>query len=186
MFRLAFTLCAILLLWFQSLFTTTVHSVDGTHHVFSYGWIAWVFGASFIVMLLVFAWIAWRVMNDRVIMWITLAGIPLICLAVLPQTLYERLEITETHLIHRREPPHTEYNCDIPLADIAAATKIKRETGSFSTYYAVGYELTTADGKQHVLPSCTVVSDAHESIDALLESRRVPVQTTVVRRPPPQ
>ncbi len=186
LFRLAFVVSLLLLLWLQSLFTTTVHRVDGNHHIFCYGWIAWAFHASFVALFLAFAGIAQRLLQERVVMWILLLCTPLICLAVFPQTLYERVEITATHLIHRREPPHTKYNCEIPLADLTSAVRTARETGSFSTYYAVGYDLTTTDGRQFELPSCTVVTAAHPTIDAVLEARGVPMQTIVVPRPPPR
>ena len=186
MFRLAFAATLILLLWAASFCTDTAHTVVGTHHIFAYNWVAWAFFAAFMVLLLGFSRIAWRKLNDRAVAGIMLVATPLMCLVLLPQLWCERVEITDDLLIHRREPPHTDYNVDIALDDIAAVTQIKRETGSFSTYYAVGYTIVTRGGRQHELPSGPVVTAAHETINSVLAARDVPIEIQVVRRPPPE
>ena len=152
MFRLAFALSFILLAWLESFFTETIHTVHGKHHEFGYGWIAYAFFAAYVIHAFAFAAIALRVMKDKVIMWITLALVPLLCFAVLPQLIYERVAVTETHLIHRREPPHTDYNCDIAFTDMVSVIQTKRETGSFDTHFAVGYHIATVDGRECELP----------------------------------
>jgi hypothetical protein len=184
MFRIALALAIVLLLWLQSLCTTTEHVTNGNRHVFAYSWVAWLFFCGFIVILLAFAGLAWRVLKDRLVGGVMLAGIPLVALATGPQFWCERVEITDTHLIHRREPPHTEFNADIPLANIASAVQIRRESGSFSTYYAVGYTITMTDGRQFRLPSNTVLTAAHETINDVFKARNIPLKTETIHRPP--
>ncbi len=184
MFRLSFAISFVLLFWLQSFFAETVHTVSGTHHEFGYGFTAYAFFSSYIIVAVVFAAIALRVMKDKVMMWIALAVVPLMCVVVLPQLIYERVELTDTHLVHRREPPHEGYNCDIAIADVLSVIQTKRETGSFDTYFAVGYHITTVDGREYELPSCTVVTNAHNVIDAMLKARNIPIETRTIQRPP--
>ena len=61
-------------------------------------------------MFVGFALVAWRLMNDRLLAGLVLLGIPLFAFVSLPQFLYERVEISDKMLVHRREPPHTKYN----------------------------------------------------------------------------
>jgi hypothetical protein len=184
-YKIAFAVAVVLLLFLQSFFDTTVHTVSANHHVFSYGFLAWLFFALFVLIVMGFAIFAWKKMNEPILAGIMLLGIPLICFAALPQICYERVELTGEHLIHRREPPHTKYNFDIPWSDMTSVTEIKKESGSFSTYYEVGYRITTRGG-QYELPSNTVLTAAHETIDNELTSRNIPVKVEIQRRPPPQ
>ena len=184
MYRLAFALVVVLLLWVQSLFDTTTHTVSGSHHVFAYGWLAWFFQGLFIVALLGFAWLAWRWMQDRVVAGIMLAGVPLFCLVVMPQTACERVELTDELLIHRREPPHTKYNFDIALSEIASATAVSQETGSFGTEHMFGYRFVTKDGRQYDLPLSTTLTAAHEAIGQELSARKIPLNIELRERPP--
>jgi hypothetical protein len=186
MYKLAFAIAVALLLWVHSWFTTTTHTASGGRHVFAYGWLAWLFVSLFIALLAGFSWLAWRHYRDRVLAGIMLAGIPLVLLLVLPQTLYERVELTGERLVHTREPPHTKYNCDIPLANIQSATEIQAEAGSFSTYYLYGYKLLLRDGSLVELPRGEVVTAAHQAIHAALAARDIPIETQVVARPPPR
>jgi hypothetical protein len=186
MYKLAFALAVLLLLWIQSWFTTTTHIAVGDRHVFAYGWLAWLFLSLFLALLAGFSWLAWRWYQDRVLAGILLAGVPLVLFVSLPQTLCERVELSGQRLVHRREPPHTKYNADIPLADIQSATEIQAESGSFSTYYLFGYRLDLRDGRQIELPRGEVVTAAHETIHAALVARGIPVETEVVARPPPR
>jgi hypothetical protein len=184
MFRLAFALAIVMLLWLQSLVDTTEHFTDGARHVFAYGWAAWLFFGGFMVIFVVFAGVAWRLLKDRILAGIILAGMLLTTLACLPQIWCERTELTDTHLIHRREWPHTEFNADIPLANIASVIETRRESGSFATYYAVGYQITMTDGRQFRLPSNTVLTAAHETINDVFDARNTPVKTETIRRNP--
>ena len=163
MYRLAFALVVVLLLWVQSLFDTTTHTVSGSHHVFAYGWLAWFFQGLFVVVLLGFAWFAWRPMQDRLLAGIMLAGVPLFGFAVMPQTACERVELDGALLIHRREPPHTKYNADIPLAEVASVTQFKDETGTFGTEYMYGYQFVMQDGREY-----TPVSYTHLTLPTIL------------------
>lgn len=185
MFRLAFAVSFVLLAWIHSRFSETIHLVSGQHQVFKYGMTAYVFFTLHVALIVFFALLAVRILKDRVMMWITLTLAPMLFVFVLPQLICERVELTATHLIHRREPPHTEYNCDIALAEIESVQQTKRETGSFGTYFAVGYEITMADGSVYKLPSCTVVTAAHNAIDAMLGANDIPVESRIIRRPPP-
>lgn len=186
MYKLAFAIAVVLLLFVQSFFDTTVHTVQGNDHIFTYGVLAWLFFALFLLILIAFSAFAWKKMNEPILAGIMLLGIPLVCFMALPQICYERVELTQEYLIHRREPPHTKYNFDIPWSQMAAVTEIKKEAGSFSTYYEVGYRITTRDGRQYELPSNTVLTAAHETIDAELAARQIPVEVEIQRRPPPQ
>src|SRR5262245_27030992 len=108
-FRLAFLIAFLLLLWIQSLFTQTTHHIVGDRHVFEYSWVAWLFAGIQALMLASFAEIARRVLKDRFISvtcWLT---IPFFALFVWPQIICERVELTPELLVHRREPPHTEF-----------------------------------------------------------------------------
>lgn len=50
MFRLAFGIACVLLIWLQSLFTDTVQIDGGDTHVFQYNWVPWFF---LVLMMLV-------------------------------------------------------------------------------------------------------------------------------------
>ena len=170
MFKLAFAIIVVLLLWLQSLFVQTVHVVRGDVHVFKYNWVAWLFLVLFSLVCVGFAEFARRVMKDRILAVLCLLGIPLFGLVSL-QLLYERVEVSEKLLIHRREPPHTKFNADIPWDSIQAAVKIEHEQGG-----NVGYQFQMKDGQLHELPSNTVLTSAQREIDRLLAARRIPVQ----------
>jgi fucose 4-O-acetylase-like acetyltransferase len=92
----------IFLLWVQSLFTDTVHSVENGTHIFRYNAMPWFFLALMFIMQIGFAEIARRFMKDRVLAVLCLLGIPLFGLLSL-QLIYERTEVSETQISHRRD-----------------------------------------------------------------------------------
>jgi hypothetical protein len=176
MFRLAYGIAFVFLLWLFSLFTQTEHIVQGGVHVFKYNWVPWAFLAGILLLMLGFAEIARRILKDR--------GLAIICVLLIPgyallslQFIFERVEVSDKLLKHRREPPHTRYNADIPWDSIQAATKIEREQpGLFApNFYNVGYEFVLRGGQTQVLPSNTVLTRAHDEIDRMLAARNIPV-----------
>lgn len=185
MFRLAFAVAVVLLLLVQSFFVTTVHIVDGERHIFRYSAVAWVFLAAFAGILLLFAVIAWKALHDKLLSGFLLVATPLLMFLLAPQLLYERVELTDELLIHRREWPHTEFNVDIPWDDMAAATQVNREDNSFGKTYIVGYEIRTRNGVVHKLPTCTVLTAASDTINERLTAKNVPKKDEV-KRPEPQ
>lgn len=185
MFRLAFAVAFVLLLVAQSFFTTTTHIVDGQHHLFRYGILAWVFLGAFAGIMVLFAWIAWQPMKDKLLGGFLLVTTPLLMLLLAPQLLYERVELTDELLIHRREWPHTEYNADIPWDDMASATQLNLEDNSFGKKYIVGYEIHTRGGAVYKLPSNTVLTAASETINARLAERKIPTKLEV-KQPQPR
>jgi len=182
MFRLAFALAAVLLLFVYSLVDTTSHTIVGQHHVFAYGWLACLFVGLWMALLIGFSLAAWRLMNDRLLAGLVLLGIPLFMFVSLPQFLYERVEISDKLLVHRREPPHTKYNADIPLDEIVSVEETRTESGSFSTFYMVGYAVTTRDGKTYKLPSNVVLTAASPTINRVLDEHDIPLKTTTIDR----
>jgi len=184
-FQLAFAVAFLFLVWLQSLFTQTVHVVDGERHIFKYNWLPWLFLVLTSLMLVGFAEISRRLLKDRVIAVICLLGIPVFCFISL-QYVYERVELTDEVLVHRREPPHTRFNVDIEWDSIQSATKIEKEkTGLFApNYYNVGYEFSLQNGSAFELPSNTVLTRAAAEVDRVLAARGIPVQTRKVPIPP--
>lgn len=176
MFRLALAIAFIFLLWLQSLLTQTEHIVRGDVHVFQYNWVPWLFLVLMSLMLVGFAEIARRLLKDRVLALICVLGIPLFSLLSL-QFIYERVEVSNELLVHRREPPHTRFNVDITWDSIQAATKIEHEkAGLFApNFYNVGYEFTLRGGQRLELPSNTVLTRAQDEIDRILAARKIPL-----------
>lgn len=176
MFRLAFALAFLLLLWLQSLFTQTTHLVRGQTHVFRYNAVPWFFLALMFLMLVGFAEIARRLLKDRILAVLCLLGMPLFGLVSL-QFIYECVEVSEKLLVHRREPPHTQFNVDIPWESITASTKTERERAGFfgPDGCTVGYEFKLKSGQVQELPSNTVLTHAQEEIDRILGARGIPM-----------
>jgi hypothetical protein len=179
MFRLAFAVAVVLLLLVQSLFTTTTHIVEGQHHVFRYSALAWMFLSGFASITVAFAIIAWKPLKDKLLGGFLLAATPLLMLVLAPQLLYERVELTDELLIHRREWPHTEFNVDIPWDEMISATQVNREDNSFGKKYIVGYEIRTRGGAVHKLPSNTVLTAASETINERLAQRKIPTKVEI-------
>jgi hypothetical protein len=179
MFRLGFAIAVVVLLLLQSFFVNTTHIIDGEHHVFRYSAVAWAFLAGFAAILVAFAVIAWKLLNDKLLGGFLLVATPLLMLALAPQLLFERVEVTDDLLIHRREWPHTEFNVDIPWDEMASATQVNREDNSFGKTYIVGYEIRTRKGAVHRLPSCTVLTAASETINAYLAEKNIPKRDEV-------
>jgi hypothetical protein len=182
MFRLAFAVAFVFLLWLQSLFTQTEHLIQGGTHVFKYNLVPWLFLTLVFVTVIGFAEIARRLLKDRVLAIVTLLMIPLFGILSLQFT-YERVEVSDQLLVHRREPPHTKYNVDIPWDFVLAATKIEKEKpGLFApNFFNVGYEFTLRNGDTTELPSNTVLTHAQHEIDRILAERQIPVD---IRRVP--
>lgn len=179
MFRLAFAIAIVLLLLVQSFFVTTTHVVEGNHHIFRYGAVAWAFLAGFGAILVIFAVIAFKPLKDKVLGGFLLAAMPVLMFLLAPQLLYERVELTDELLIHRREWPHTEFNVDIPWDEMVSATQVNLEDNSFGKKYIVGYEIRTRDGVVHKLPSCTVLSAASETVNERLAEKNIPKKDEV-------
>ncbi len=184
MFRLLMVLAFALLLWIQSFFTHTVHITQGKHHIFCYGPIAWGFMAAFVVLVLAFALLAWKWLNDRAGAILLVVLSPLMGLAVLPQILYSRVELTETEWRNRREWPHAKYSADVPWKDIVAVTKVRHEDKSFGQTWRIGYDLTLRDGRQLKFPSDDVMTMAESTIDDILKHHAIPLQSRDVLVPP--
>ena len=182
MVRLVFAVAVVVYLWVGSLFDHTAHDVVGDRDVFAYGPAGLVWTLGFNVIPLGAAWFLWRVKKDRLAAGIFLACLPLFALFLLPQVLMERVEVTPTHLVHRREPPHDRYDADLAFDEIASAVEERRETGSFSTEYTSGYVLTLKDGRVVELPANTVLTAARDTVDARLRARGIPVRTETVPR----
>jgi hypothetical protein len=100
-------------------------------------------------------------------------------LLLAPQLLYERVELTDELLIHRREWPHEQFNVDIPWDDMVSATQLNLEDNSFGKKYIVGYEIRTRSGAVHKLPSNTVLTAASEAINERLSQREIPTKVEV-------
>jgi hypothetical protein len=181
LFKLALAIAFVFLLWLQSQFTQTEHIIQGNVHVFKYNWVPWIFLMLMSLACTGFAEIARRVFKDRVLAIICLLGIPLFCLISL-QFIYERVEISDKLLVHRREPPHTRFNVDIPWDSIQAATKIEQEKGGLfaPNFYNVGYEFTMRDGRLQELPSNTILTRAQDEIDRILAARGIPVNKRII------
>ena len=184
MFRLAFAVVFVLILWLQSLFTQTVHLEHGNTHIFRYNSVPWFFLAVTGLTCIVFAEIARRKLHDRVIAAICWLCIPLFGLLSL-QLVYERVEVSEKLLVHRREPPHTQFNVDIPWDSIIAAKKVRREkAGLFAPNFDnIGYEFTLRGGRTQELPSNTVLTAAQTVIDRALETHKIPVAVKTIPIP---
>jgi hypothetical protein len=177
MFRLVYAIVFTFLLWLHSLVTDTAHIVQGATHVFAYNWVPWSFLYCLVLMHLAFAEVARRFLKDRALAVICLLLIPLYGL-LSPKLLYERVEVSRELLVHRREPPHTRFNADIPWDSIASATKIEREKpGLFApNFFSIGYEFRLRDGRIIELPSNTVLTRAQDEIDRMLADRQIPVE----------
>lgn len=182
LFRLGFLLTFLAILWVQSLFTDTEHVTVGQTQIYRYNNVAWFFVGVQLLMLIGFAEIARRVLKDRFVAVTCWLAIPFFACFVGSKNFCERVELTPDLLIHRREPPHTQFNVDIPWDSISAATMIKREKpGLFApNFFNVGYELQLTDGRNQELPSNTVLTRAHEDINRILAERRIPIETRVI------
>ena len=183
MFRLAFVIAIVLLLWLQSCFTLTTHIVDADRHVFCYGVVAWVFLAAFAAILLAFAWLAWGPLKDKLVGGFLLAATPVLIALLAPQLLFERVELTDHFLVHRREWPHARFNADIAWNDMRTATQLNLEDNSFGEKYIVGYEIHTRDDNVYELPSNTVLTAASDTINGRLAERKIPIKTEIKQRP---
>src|SRR5882762_4004342 len=127
MFRLAFVVAIALYIWFQSLFVHTSHVVVGDRHLFGYSWVGLVLGCGFNIIPKGGAWFLWRVKKDRLGAGLILLCNPPFAAFVMPQLFMERVEVTPTHLSHRREPLHTRFNADIVFDEIASAVELQHE-----------------------------------------------------------
>jgi hypothetical protein len=176
MVRLIFLIACVLYIWLQSLFVQTSHAIVGDRHIFSYGWLGIVLGFGFNIVPIGTAWFLWKVRQDRAGAAIFLLFIPLFAVLVMPQLFMERVEVTLTQLSHRREPPHTRFNADIPFADIASAVELNYECG------LRGYKMLLKDGRTLELPANTVLTAARDTIAAQLRSRQIPVTSQTIPR----
>jgi hypothetical protein len=180
-FKIAIAIAFIFLLWLQSLFTETEHVIRGDVHIFKYNLVPWLFLVLMSLTLVGFAEMARRFLKDRVVAVICLLGIPVFDFISL-QFICERVEVSKDLLVHRREPPHTRFNVDIPWNSIQATTKIEREkAGLFApNFYNVGYEFTLRNGQLQELPSNTILTRAQDEIDRMLAARQIPVNKRVI------
>jgi hypothetical protein len=174
MIRLVFLVACGIYLWFQSLFVQTSHTVVLGRHVFAYNWLGVLLAVGFNVIPSGAALYLWRVKKDKVGAGIFLLAIPLFAAFVLPQLFMERVEVTPTHLIHRREPPHTRFNADIRFDNIDSAVEIQRDNGT------TGYVFTLKDGRLVELPANTVLTTARNTISSQLRQRNIPLSVRAV------
>lgn len=156
-------------LWFQSLFVHTSHTVAQSRHVFAYNWLGVLLAVGFNAIPIRAALFLWQVKKDEVGAGIFLLFIPLFAVFVLPQLFLERVEVTPTHLIHRREPPHTCLNVNIRFNEIVSVVEIQRDTGT------KGYLFTLKDGRLVELPANTVLAAARNTIRSQLRQRNIPL-----------
>jgi len=177
MVRALFLIATLAYLGIQSLFVQTSHTIVGERHVFAYNTAAIILGLGFNIVPLGAAAFLWRVKRDRAGAVMFLLCIPLIGFFVMPQFFMERVEVTPTQIIHRREPPHTRFNADVAFADIVSVVELQYESG------IRGYLLTMKSGPVVELPANTVLTSANGFIDAEFEKRNIPITTrTVIRR----
>jgi hypothetical protein len=178
MFRLAYLVVFLFLLWLHLLFVQTEQVVQGGVHIFKYNWVPWSCLTFIVLMQLGFAEIARRFFKDRGLALLILLFTPVFGLLSI-RFIYERVEVSDALLKHRREPPHTKYNADIPWDAIQSATKVEYEkVGLFApNFYNVGYEFSLRDGQVRELPSNTVLTSAQGEIDRRLAAWKIPVNT---------
>lgn len=176
MIRLVFLAACLIYIWFQSLFVQTSHTAVQGHHVFAYNWLGVFLAVGFNVIPIGAALFLWRVKKDKVGAAIFLLFIPIFAALILPQLFMERVEVTPTHLIHRREPPHTRFNADIPFADIASAVELHRDNGT------KGYLFTLKNGRIVEFPANTVLTAAQKTISVQLRQRSIPLSIRKVSR----
>jgi len=180
-FKLAMAVAFVFLLWLQYLFTETEHVIRGGVHIFKYNWVPWFFLVLMSLTLVGFAEMARRFLKDHWVAVTCLLGIPVFGFISF-QFICERVEISDKFLVHRREPPHTRFNVDIPWDSIQAATKIEHEKAGLlaPNFYNVGYEFTLQNGQLQELPSNTVLTSAQDEIDRILAARQIPVNKRII------
>jgi hypothetical protein len=178
MIRLVFLTACMIYIWFQSLFIQTSHIVIPGRHLFGYNWLGVFLAVGFNVIPIGAALYLWRIKKDKVGAGIFLLFIPIFAVLILPQLFMERVEITPTHLIHRREPPHTRFNADVPFADIASAVELHRHSGTR------GYLFTLKNNRVIEFPANTVVTAAQKTISAQLRRRNIPLTVRADPREP--
>lgn len=169
MFRLVLALACVAYLLLYTLLVRTSHSVEGERHLFYYNSFTVLFALGFNIIPITGAWFLWRVKNSRFVACMLLLAIPLFAFMVMPQLFMERVEVTPTHLIHRREPPHGRYNADIAFADIASVVELEHGVGT-------GFLLILKDGSTVELPANTVLTAARETVLAEFRRRNIPVK----------
>ncbi len=131
MVRVVFLALCLFCIWLQSLFVQTSHAVVGDRHVLGYGWVGILLGFGWNVVPIGTAWFLWRVKKDRVGAAIFLLFIPAFAVLVMPQLFMERVVVTPTQLIHRREPP-------IPALTLTSRSLTLPQPSSFSTRTGCG------------------------------------------------
>ena len=183
-FQLAFLVIALAIVWASTLFRQTAHIVVGNTHIFRYNWVPWIFLAVNVVMLLAFAGFARRVLESRWGALIFLLAIPVFGFIQL-QVVFERVELSKDLLVHRREPPFTEFDVDIPWKEISKVTRIQNEKPGFFApdYFLIGYTCTLDDGRTIELPSGTVLTRASPWVDRELRARGIPIKTVTIPMP---
>ena len=186
MFRLLMLVTFLLLLWIQSLFTHTVHHVDGDHHVFAFGLTGWIFLAAFVAVILGFAVLAWKWLRDAMGSGILVVGAIFIGGMLSPTLLSQRVELTSTEWKNRREWPHQKYNADVPWHEINHVTKVRREDQSFGQRWHIGYELSLKDGSHLEFPSSEAMTAAEATVDGLLQKHHIPMDSRDILVPPAQ
>ena len=184
LFRGGFLIAVLVVIGLHQCFTQTVHVIVGQTHVFRYNHVPWILFIALSLMMAVFAEVARRFLKDRAATVICWLMIPVYGLLTI-QLIYERVEINDEWLVHRREPPHQKYNVDIAWDTIRTATKINMEKpGIFvPNSYTVGYEVSLNDGTFLELPANTVLTSAQELIDTKLNEQRINWRTRVERMP---
>ena len=186
MFRLLMMVAFILLLWIQSFFTQTVHHVNGDHHVFAYGPMAWFFLAAFVAVMMGFAVLAWKWLRDAWGAVILAVGAVFIGGILMPTLLSQRVELTKELWKNRREWPHQKYIADVPWNEITQVTKVRREDQSFGQRWHIGYELSLKDGSHVEFPSSEALTAAEATVDGRLQQHHIPMNSRDILVPPAQ
>jgi hypothetical protein len=181
LFRGVFLLVAILAAWLFSLLPAASHVVLGDRHVFAVGWGPWLVSGAAAFLLVGLAELARRWMKDRLAAISCFLMIPLIAVALVPDFLMTRVEVTAEGLSYRRAWPHTRFNADIAWEQMSAASQRKQESpGIFWVEHKVSYLIVLKDGGEKELPSSEVLVAAHEKIDQALSSHKIPLVTEAI------
>ncbi|MHB2017435.1 MAG: hypothetical protein ACYCW6_10860 [Candidatus Xenobia bacterium] len=152
-------------IWVSTLLPHVAETVVGDRHIFAHTFVDQVWGLGFLGLLGAAAWYLWRRRQDRGIAAIFLIGIPVCGVLVLPQAFMERVEVTPTTIVHRREWSNRRFNADVALADVALAIKDDK-----------GFRLVLKDRQVVELPGCECVAAAHDALVADFRQHSIPIR----------
>jgi hypothetical protein len=181
-FKLPFAESIILYLWLGSFIPSATHQVVGNQHVFVYSWAAKAHGIGAILLFAGAAASLWRLKKDKIGAWIFIVFIPVLGIAVWPQLFLERVMVTPTTLVYRREPPHTKYNADLAWDQMQSILEERHESGSFHTYWRSRYYVTMLDGQRIELPTSEMLTAGRERIHQQAVDFKIPYDTQIIPR----